>query len=300
MRLDRLTPAHVRRAVRIYLDIAWPAGGPAPRFRAGSLEGCATLEEVFARFDRPDPGEEPRSPRHVLRLGNAHYPFMKLVVWEYLVHREYFFSVDTHDDLAITPDMPDFEGWVELRRTNRELKERIETAWNAAGLPTHEDLRALMEGIARLERGEAKAQRILLVDDEEGVARGLAAVLRARGYQVETAFDGSAVLARLERTPRPDLLVLDYSMPELDGREVIRRMRADDRHAEMPVLLATARSFELGELPPRTGFLRKPYPRELLFKLIAQMLPAPRVPGSGAPAPSSSPGPHPGAAPPGE
>ena len=41
---------------------------------------------------------------------------------------------------------------------------------------------------------------------------------------------------------------------------------------------ATARSFELAELPPLTGFLRKPYPRELLFKMIAQMLPAPRGP----------------------
>lgn len=294
MRLERLTPAHVRRAIRIYLDLAWPEGGPPARFDLEGLAGCETLADLFARFDKPDEEEGPRSARHALRLGNARYPFMKLVVWEYLVHHEYFFSVDTHDDLAITPDMPDYEGWVELRRANRLLKESIETAWNDAGLPTHEDLRTLMEGIAQLERGEEKAQRILLVDDEVDVARGLAAVLRARGYQVETAFDGAVVLDRLERAPRPDLLVLDYSMPELDGREVIRRMRADARHAEIPVLLATARSFELGELPPLTGFLRKPYPRELLFKMIVEMLPtasgAREIGGRGASSAGAPPG----------
>lgn len=104
------------------------------------------------------------------------------------------------------------------------------------------------------------------------MALGLAAVLSARGFQVETAFDGLEVLPRLASGPCPDLVILDYSMPELDGQEVLRRMRADPLHAEVPVLMATAREFDLADLPPCTGFLRKPYPRELLFTMVDQML----------------------------
>jgi len=275
MRLERLTPAHVRRAIAIYLELAYPPGGSVrPRIRAEDFEGCATLGELFARFEKPAEGEGATAERYSLRLGNARYPFMKLVVWEYLVHSEFFFSVDTHDDLAITPDMPDYEAWIELRGANRELKERIESAWRAAGLPTHEDLRELMEDIARIERGEDKAQRILVVDDEVGVARGVAAVLAARGYQVDTAFDGAEVLERLAHGPPPDLLVLDYSMPLLDGQEVLRRLRADPRWRDLPVLLATARSFELGSLAHATGYLLKPYPREVLIKMIQKLLAA--------------------------
>ena len=282
MRLERLTPAHVRRAIRLYLDLAWPSHGFEAHPLPAAVENARSLEELFAAFERPRMGDERSSEHHALRLGNERYPFMKLVVWEYLVHHEYFFYVDTHDDLQITPDMPDYEGWVDLRRFNRDLKHRIEDAWKADGLPTHEDLRGLMEEIARAERGDAKLQRILLVDDEVDVALGLAAVLSARGFQVETAFDGLEVLPRLAFGPRPDLVVLDYSMPELDGQEVLRRMRADPLHAEVPVLMATARKFDLADLPPCTGFLRKPYPRELLFTMIDQMLGTPGETSHGA------------------
>lgn len=273
MRLDRLTPAHVRRAIGIYLAHAWPEDRPGTcRVGVGDFEECATLAELFERFDRPRDGSP--SARYTLRLGNWRYPFMKLVVQEYLVHSEYFFSVDTHDDLKITPEMPDYDAWVELRRFNRELKERIEAAWNEAGLPTHEDLRELMESIAQLERGAHKAELVLVVDDEQNVARGVAAVLAARGYSVETAFDGREALERIEREPRPDLVLLDYSMPELDGEEVMKRVRAEPRFAALPILLATATSIDVSTIQRASGLLRKPYPREVLFAMIRELLDA--------------------------
>lgn len=271
MRLDRLTPAHVRRAIRIFLEHAWPPDrGPKPKLRVEDFEECATLEELFARCERPR--DEGTAARYTLRLGNWRYPFMKFVIQEYLVGGEYFFSVDTHDDLKITPDMPDYEGWCEIRRFNRDLKGRVETAWSEADLPTHEDLRQLMEGIAQLERGQETSTRVLVVDDEREVARGVAAVLVARGYVAETAFDGRQALERMERDPRPDLVLLDYSMPELDGEEVMKCLRADPRFVDLPILLATATDIDLSTIQRASGLLRKPYPREVLFAMIRELL----------------------------
>lgn len=273
MRLDRLTPAHVRRAVMIYQELAWPADQQkTPTLGIEVLDGCDTLTELFARCDRPGGEREPSAERYTLRLGNWRYPFMKLVIQEYLVSGEYFFSVDTHDDLKITPQMPDYEGWCELRRFNASLKLRIEQCWQQAGLPTHEDLQRLMEDLAKVERGEAKGARLLVVDDERQVARGLAAVLQARGYQVETAFDGRQVLERMQRPPWPDLLVLDYAMPELDGEEVMTRLRAQKRFVKLPILLATATEIDLTTMVRASGMLRKPYQAEVLFAMIEDLL----------------------------
>jgi len=273
MRLDRLTPAHIRRAVQIYLDHAWPPGSSGePPLAVKDLESATTLDEMTKFFDRPRKDQSPLCKRFTLRLGNHRYRFMKFVVQEYLVPEEYFFSVDTHDDLKITPDMPDFEGWQELRGYNRELKHEIERAWNEAELPTNEDLRLLMENLAEFEPNEAHRERLLVVDDEKDVARGLAACLRARGYRVEVAFDGRQVLDRLDVDPLPDLVVLDYSMPEFDGQEVIDKIRADKRCRDLPIVLATATSIELTALKRSVGLLRKPYPRQVLYAMIEKLL----------------------------
>lgn len=274
MRLDRLTPAHVRRALAIYLEHAWPAGVEGgPRAGLEVLEGCDTLEELFARCERPAAGDSsPTAARYTLRLGNWRYPFMKFVIQEYLVDEEYFFTVDTHDDMRITPDVPDYEAWWELRAFNAGLKREIEAAWQAAGLPTHGDLRTLAEGLARAEKGPTQDALLLVVDDERDVARGLAALLRARGYRVETAYDGRQVLERMAREPRPDLLVLDYAMPELDGEEVMARLRGEERFSDLPILLATATEIDLATMSRASGMLRKPYPAEVLFKMIRQLL----------------------------
>ena len=278
MRLDRLTPAHVRRAVAIYMAHAWPEGSDGgPRVDPAVLECCETLEELFARCETPTGTEQgPTAARYTLRLGNHRYPFMKFVVQEYLVDEEYFFSVDTHDDLKITPDMPDFTAWCDLRRFNAALKGEIEAAWQVADLPTHEDLRTLMEDLAQVEQAGEGGARLLVVDDERDVARGLAAVLAARGYQVETAFDGLQVLERMAREPRPDLLVLDYAMPELDGEEVMTRLRAQEAFQDLPILLATATEIDLATMSRASGMLRKPYPAEVLYKMIRELLAAAR------------------------
>ncbi|MSR61481.1 MAG: response regulator [Planctomycetes bacterium] len=277
MRLEHLTPAHVRRALDIYLAAAWPRGtGATPALSLDELRGQSELEGLFARFEKVEGGGGGLK-RYALRLGNDRYPFMKFVVQEHLVNGEYFFSVDTHDQLDIRPDNPEYAEWTRLKTFNRRLKLDIEEQWDRAGLPTHADLRVLMEELARFEREEKKRKSILLVDDEADVAQGLAALLRARGYEVELARDGLEALARLEQDPLPDLVLLDYEMPQLDGEEVLARLRRDPRTLNLLVLLATASTIDLSRLRKVSGLLRKPYPRHVLFAMIARLLEAPRA-----------------------
>ena len=286
MRLEDMTPALVRRAISIYLEKAWPRkNGPAPRFDVKQLEDAGTLAELFAYFEKPRASDGEVLQRHTLRLGNERYPFMKFVVQEYLVDEEYFFSVDTHDDIDVRADSPDYFAWLELKAQNQRLKREIEAAWAREGLPTNEDLRLIAQGIAQVEREPepeegTKPARLLVVDDESQVAQGLAALLEARGYQVELAYDGREVLERLEHDPLPDLILLDYGMPEVGGEQVLQRVRENPRTSGLPVLLATASSISLESVPRASGFLRKPYSRGVLFAMLKQLLEARRAKSS--------------------
>lgn len=80
--------------------------------------------------------------------------------------------------------------------------------------------------------------RILVVDDESTLAELLSMALRYEGWEVRTADDGRAAL-REAREFRPDAVVLDVMLPDMDGLEVLRRLRADT--PDVPVLFLTAR-----------------------------------------------------------
>jgi two-component system, OmpR family, response regulator MprA len=80
--------------------------------------------------------------------------------------------------------------------------------------------------------------RVLVVDDEPAVRTALERALRLEGYDVELAADGAEALHRLS-LHSPDAVVLDVLMPDVDGLEVCRRLRAADDHT--PVLMLTAR-----------------------------------------------------------
>jgi CheY-like chemotaxis protein len=279
MRLELMPASLLQHALQLYAAQAWPLGAP-PRAKAllGALAEPATLEQLLARFEREEThaqceGRELELARYTLRLGNARYLFMKFVLQEHLVEGEFFCSVDTHDKLDVRPNAPDYAAWEELKHHNRQLKARIEAAWAQAGVPTLQQLQALCTDVAGREKGAPKRARLLVIDDEVSVARGLQALLEARGYEVELAHDGAQALARLARDPLPALVLLDYEMPQLDGKEVLARMRADPRLAELPVLFATASSIELERLERASGFLRKPYPRQVLFALLERLVP---------------------------
>ena len=114
------------------------------------------------------------------------------------------------------------------------------------------------------------ADRILLIDDDPRLAAMVAEYLGGAGYRVSTAGDGMHGLQRLEREPY-DAVILDLSLPDMDGLEVCRRLRP---RWDIPVLMLTARGdamdrivgLELGA----DDYLPKPFePRELLARLRA-------------------------------
>jgi CheY-like chemotaxis protein len=81
--------------------------------------------------------------------------------------------------------------------------------------------------------------RILVAEDEPSVARLYAAYAEGRGHRVLLARDGAEVLVKAVAEP-PDIVLLDISMPKLDGRDVLRQLKANPRTAEIPVLVVTA------------------------------------------------------------
>ena len=82
--------------------------------------------------------------------------------------------------------------------------------------------------------------RILIVDDEPNILATVAPLLRTRGYDVFSAMTGSAGLDAVERD-KPDLIVLDLGLPDIDGTEVCRRVR-ESMH--MPIIVLSARGAE--------------------------------------------------------
>ena len=85
--------------------------------------------------------------------------------------------------------------------------------------------------------------RILIVEDNERNMKLFRDVLGATGYETLEAASGEAAVAvAAERTP--DLVLMDIQLPDIDGREALRRLRADERTAAVPVLALTAQAMQ--------------------------------------------------------
>ena len=94
-----------------------------------------------------------------------------------------------------------------------------------------------MNATAQTQSDDEK-QKVLVVDDEESIRQLVSTVLRYEGFEVETAADGRAAV-KSAHAFRPDIVVLDVMLPDLDGFEVYRRMAEDG--SRTPVLFLTAR-----------------------------------------------------------
>ena len=84
-------------------------------------------------------------------------------------------------------------------------------------------------------------ERILIVEDDPSILRGLDLNLAMEGYKVRTAADGEEGL-RIARTEKPDLLIVDVMLPRLGGLELLRELRKED--PEMPILILSAKGQE--------------------------------------------------------
>jgi CheY-like chemotaxis protein len=115
--------------------------------------------------------------------------------------------------------------------------------------------------------------RILVVDDDRDVREALVEVLSEAGYSVSAASDGSEALAVLANTPRPDVILLDLMMPNMNGFE-FRERQLHSAHADIPVVILTAdarASEKLGLLRP-SGLITKPVKVMPLLEVIGQLL----------------------------
>lgn len=83
-------------------------------------------------------------------------------------------------------------------------------------------------------------QRILVVDDDRSIVKVLTSYIERSGYQALSAYDGEMALHQLRRE-RPDLVILDLMMPNRDGWEVTKIVRADHSLAATPIIMLTAR-----------------------------------------------------------
>jgi len=117
------------------------------------------------------------------------------------------------------------------------------------------------------------SQRILIVDDDKQIVRLVRAYLEQAGFQVFTAYDGGIAL-HIIRRERPDLVVLDLMLPDQDGWDITRTIRADPTLAGTPIIMLTARiedadkivGLELGA----DDYITKPFsPREVVARVRA-------------------------------
>lgn len=141
----------------------------------------------------------------------------------------------------------------------------IEMARGAGGVP--------IEQIRQHNRRDTDAgmKSILIADDDELLVRFMVHKLRGRGFEVVSAADGAQAL-RLANERKPNLIVLDAMMPELDGFEVLRRLKEAPETSEIPVLMLTARKqardVVTGLSLGASDYLVKPFmPEELLMRI---------------------------------
>jgi PAS domain S-box-containing protein len=122
---------------------------------------------------------------------------------------------------------------------------------------------------------DGERRRVLVVDDVAGNRSMLSALVSALGFDVDEAADGQQALDRVQaRTP--DLMLMDAAMPVMDGLAATRRLRADPRWRELPIVIVSAavsetdryRCLEAGA----SGFIAKPVDRDQLLHALQQWL----------------------------
>ena len=117
-------------------------------------------------------------------------------------------------------------------------------------------------------------KKILIVEDVE-LNRDLLVQLLEDNYQVVTATDGAAGIEMAEGES-PDLILMDLSLPIMDGWEATHRLKADERLRDIPIIVLTARAMHGDEEKARAcgcdDFLTKPIDEDLLFARIEHFL----------------------------
>jgi CheY-like chemotaxis protein len=122
--------------------------------------------------------------------------------------------------------------------------------------------------VASVGEGAVLVSRILVVDDEPDLRFILRRIFERAGHEVADAADGAAALECVRRS-RPELVVMDMMMPVMDGRELIRRLRADPATAQIAIL-AVSGTCEFADAAD--ALLAKPYRPEQILAVADTLL----------------------------
>jgi rhodanese-related sulfurtransferase len=199
--------------------------------QALAIAGRNCVEILRSMTDESGQGEDVHHRRYVLRLGNPNYPCMKLVLEEVLFDGEFFFTVDTHDEIELDPSFPDYEDWQELRRYNLGLKQHIEEHWAREGIPTVQCVVDHARQDAEHAEPEPRGRKVLVAVEDARESEAVALALRSRGYEVvqpphEEATGGldcSRVLETAEGS-EPDLVLIGRFLGGHSGRHLAREL----------------------------------------------------------------------------
>ena len=138
-----------------------------------------------------------------------------------------------------------------------------------AALPA--DSRRILE---QLQSADAVLQgkRVMVVDDDVRNVFALTSVLEARGMSVRFAENGREAIESLDADPAVDLVLMDVMMPEMDGHETTRALRADARFADLPIIALTAKAMkgdrEKSIAAGASDYITKPVDIEQLISLM--------------------------------
>lgn len=119
------------------------------------------------------------------------------------------------------------------------------------------------------------SKRVLIVDDEPGLLSAVATCMRVSGYEVMTAHNGREALARVGEA-KPDLVISDVRMPEMDGFALARHLRNSPQTAHIPIVMLTAYSETAGQSDGMRAkvdaFLVKPFEPDDLLGVVEEVL----------------------------
>lgn len=120
----------------------------------------------------------------------------------------------------------------------------------------------------RSTKHEMAYMRALIVDDSRALRRILGDMLRHLGYDVTEAVNGRDALVHLDEGISPDVMLVDWNMPEMNGLEFIKRVRAQDRFAETPLMMVTTET-EMEQMATALAaganeYVMKPFGKEMI------------------------------------
>ena len=124
-------------------------------------------------------------------------------------------------------------------------------------------------------------KEILVVEDQEELRKLECILLSSRGYKVEGVADGNTALNFIA-TNKPDLVLLDVMLPDIDGFEICRQIKNNQETSHIQVIMLTAKSSRedhlLGQQAGADGYITKPFRSAAIVETIRKKLSSPLVP----------------------